>query len=124
MSNKAKLFVHRIKNIPSFSQKREAGDRRGYSAPSNLVFFIWRSLCKFNLIKNYSFSKEKTQAYEFFIHRHCVERRAHLFFFALIIAYIDENIPSYFVEYSNHLSFSTSVTIKFCTSTVNSFLHL
>ena len=39
MSNKAKLFVHRIKISPPF-QKREAGIRRGYAVPSNLVFLF------------------------------------------------------------------------------------
>ena len=46
MSNKANTFVHRIKISPPSRKKREAGIRRGYAVPSNLVFFIWRNLCR------------------------------------------------------------------------------
>ena len=120
MSNNANSFVHRIKISPPSRKKREAGNRRGYIVPSNLVFFILRNLYRqFRLL----FQRKNAGSQTYCLY---ALRRASgtIIFFALIIAYIDENIPSYFVECSNHLSFPTTVTIKFCTSTVNSFLHL
>ena len=47
-----------------------------------------------------------------------------IYAFDVIQKQINKRQNLFKIEYSNHLSFSTNVTIKFCTSTVNSFLHL
>ena len=55
MSNTANTFVHRIKISPPSRKKREAGIRRGYLVPSNLVFFIWRNFSLVHIIENCPF---------------------------------------------------------------------